>query len=210
MADSTEYHVWDEMTKNFADKLPYEDNSLFAFLSAGLTATNYPFKDIKLKLLDVGCNLGLFDQIWVNAGFDTYGIDQITRAIDLAKQKVPEAHFEVMKAENMQFNQEFDVVFTNTVLQHMKLDLKLQVLAKIYHALKVDGLFLMSECTFTKNNWNSVPGRSVYTHEVTDGYSYTQKSWIDLLSNLFRFEFITKHPIHDWYLFKKRNNCYKK
>lgn len=194
MADSTELHVWEQMAKNFKDKEPYEDSGFIEFLKS--------HTKLQGRFLDVGCSLGLFDQIFVDAGFQVLGVDQIEYAINLAKKKVPKANYLTISAEDIRFFQEFEVVLTHTVLQHMQFPIKNHVLQNIFNALKPGGVFFMGECTFTKDNWHSVEGRPEFTKESSDGYSYTEKGWKVLLQSL-GFEFLEKHKEQDWYVFRK-------
>jgi len=70
------------------------------------------------------------------------------------------ATFYNMKMQEMEFSEEFDVLFTHTVLQHVSLETKREALPKFYEALKPGGMLIIEEksdtetkTTLTKEGW---------------------------------------------------------
>lgn len=100
-----------------------------------------------IKLLDIGCNIGR----WVNIlklkieglGIDYYGVDQSEEAIRIATRYSPKELFYRMFLWDLSFENEFDIIFCNNVLQHNTLEEKKRILIKIRKALKNDGLGLL-------------------------------------------------------------------
>lgn len=75
----------------------------------------------KGKLLEIGCGFG--DQIkFLDEDFACLGIDISREAITIAQKENTNAHFQVMKAEQMSaFGKgQFDVILANYVLEHLK------------------------------------------------------------------------------------------
>jgi len=112
------------------------------------------------KVLDLGCGIGKWNLLWRKLGAIYEGLDACPSAIDIAKRRHPELKFYLMRAEEMDFKEEYDVVFTNAVLQHIKHENKRKLMPKIWKALKPSGLFIMqekcdvdTETTFTRGNW---------------------------------------------------------
>jgi len=143
------------------------------------------------RVLDCGCNIGRFVDVFKNAGYDYAGVDQSQHAIDLAKQHYPDDMFYVQFLWDMTFTGEFDVIFTNAVLQHNHLEEKKRILAKIHQALKLDGIFIMIESTVAE------------TTETQLLYA----DWIALVES-FGFNFVESWHVneiglHDSYLFVK-------
>ena len=200
MADSDEYHVWRDMAVRMKDTLPYTSTAPVEFLKThtGLTCGS---------LLDAGCSLGLFDQLWIDAGFDVTGIDQIVEAIAIAKTKVPRARYHVFNLTKHFFDmgERFDVVFTNTVLQHIRNEWKEMALTNILRHLKPAGIYFISEKTFDEKSWTlEHPFGPSYSENATDNYSFTESGWITLLKQ-YHMSFLVRAPAMDWYLFKKEN-----
>jgi SAM-dependent methyltransferase len=196
MADSTEKNVWRDMAFRMKDTPVYGDaEGHIAYLDTVLNGK-------RGLLLDVGCSLGLFDQMFVQAGFNVFGVDQIPEAVEIAKTKVPKATFFVCDATDLPYYRMFDVVFTHTVLQHMKIDPKLATLKGIYAALKKGGVFYMQECLLTAENWPTINKVVPYDDSVSDGYSYTEQGWNTLLSTTGFMPVSVRRNKH-WFLYRK-------
>ncbi|MGL4523852.1 MAG: class I SAM-dependent methyltransferase [Bacilli bacterium] len=92
------------------------------------------------NVLDVGCGTGDWCQQFAEKGANVTGVDASNEMIDTAKQKYPALNFTCMDAAHMNFNQNFDIVFSNAALHWMK-DAE-KVLGKITQALKLGGTFV--------------------------------------------------------------------
>jgi ubiquinone/menaquinone biosynthesis C-methylase UbiE len=110
---------------------------------------NY-FKDLIRpydRVLEVGCGIGSWYPAWrdIQPNIRYVGLDFSPVAIRIARERWPECEFILMNAKDMDFKEEFDVVFTHTFLQHTSIQLKRVVLPKIWTALKKGGLFIAQE-----------------------------------------------------------------
>ncbi|MBE6183357.1 class I SAM-dependent methyltransferase [Heyndrickxia ginsengihumi] len=91
-------------------------------------------------ILDLGCGTGDLTHQISEAGAIVTGIDQSASMIEQARKKYPSIFFQVEDVLHMQYEQQFDAVFSNAVLhwiQHPK-----QALQNIYRSLKHGGRFV--------------------------------------------------------------------
>jgi len=112
-------------------------------------------------ILDIGCGSCKFYPLFKLLGCGEYvGVDFSPTAINLAKQKFPEVKAILMRVEEIDFNSYFDLVFSNTFLQHTKIETKRKILPKVWKSLKENGLLVIQEkadattnTTFIKQGW---------------------------------------------------------
>ena len=89
------------------------------------------------KILDLGCGTGELTEKIKEKGSLAIGIDSSAEMIIKAKEKYPLISFEAMDAATMNFENEFDAVFSNAVLHWIKESEK--VVTSIYRSLKEGG-----------------------------------------------------------------------
>ena len=118
------------------------------------------FVKSNMRVLDLGCNVAKWYPAFKNLGLIYEGLDFSPVAIEEARRKYPELTFYLMKAQEMNFKEKYDLVFTNTVLQHMHLETKKEVMPRIWRALKKGGFLVIqeksdvdTETTFTRAGW---------------------------------------------------------
>ncbi|MFA5359053.1 MAG: methyltransferase domain-containing protein [Patescibacteria group bacterium] len=100
----------------------------------------------KNKILDVGCGNGRLYDLLQGKDVDYLGIDSSDNLIKLAG--ATGGRFIVKDILDLDFGQEFDVVFAIAVINHLpNKDLRLKTLGNIFAALKKDGYLIMT-------NWN--------------------------------------------------------
>jgi SAM-dependent methyltransferase len=143
------------------------------------------------KALDCGCHIGRFIDIVEKYGLDYTGVDQSQKALDFAKNQYPDRKWVLSYLWEMPFKEEFDLVFTNAVLQHNKLSEQLKIVPRMYTALKPGGVFFMSEST----------------EPVQTETQRTYRGWIDMVES-FGLTFVKswhKNPcgFDDKYMFIK-------
>ncbi|WP_434801659.1 class I SAM-dependent methyltransferase [Robertmurraya yapensis (ex Hitch et al 2024)] len=92
------------------------------------------------RILDLGCGTGdLANQIYEN-GVDVVGVDSSVNMVEQAKNKYPDINFIVEDATSLEYNSEFDAVFSNATLHWVKPPIK--ALLGIYDSLKPGGRFV--------------------------------------------------------------------
>ncbi len=92
------------------------------------------------SILDLGCGTGDLAKKLVDVGVNLLGVDYSTNMILEAKRKYPSIPFMVGDATNLEFNHEFDAVFSNATLHWVKPPQ--QALHCIYKSLKQGGRFV--------------------------------------------------------------------
>jgi len=90
------------------------------------------------RILDVGCGDGALTEKVVAIGASVIGIDTSADMISAARQRGLDAR--VMDAANLEFQNEFDGVFSNAAMHWMKRDPD-AVIAGVHRALKPGGRF---------------------------------------------------------------------
>ena len=115
---------------------------------------------LNMKVLDLGCNIAKWYPAFHKLGVDYEGLDFSPVAIEEARRRYPEVTFYLMKAQEMPFKEKYDLIFTHTVLQHMHLHTKKEVMPRIRRALKKSGFLVIqeksdanTETTFTREGW---------------------------------------------------------
>ncbi len=92
------------------------------------------------RILDLGCGTGVLTSEIAATGATAFGIDRSPEMVAQAKSKFPALRFEVVDATKMEFDGEFDAVFSNAVL-HWIPEAE-QVVRAIARALKTGGRFV--------------------------------------------------------------------
>lgn len=95
------------------------------------------------RILDLGCGTGQLTQKIAESGVDVVGLDASPDMIGQARQNYPRLRFVLADAAALQFDNEFDAVFSNAAL-HWMLD-RAGVVAGVARALKKGGRFV-AEC----------------------------------------------------------------
>lgn len=177
--------LWKEDVTNVKEWLKFAEENQYHKISNDdnlVSMIDILYKKDQRSVLDIGCGVGLYSHFWIEKGFSYTGIDQIYFAIKIAKDKNPEGSFFCANFLDMNLVENYDVVFTHTVLQHVHKNHKDIFLQKIADdAIKNDGFFL---------TWEEVIGENPSILSLTGPetnisisqehpYLYTSKAWID-------------------------------
>lgn len=131
-------------------KYPYTSGDTFTY-----------FKDLVKphdKVLEVGCQIASWIWAWrdIEPTIQYTGLDWSKLALDIAEERYGvggehagnyPAKFIHLDAREMDFHDEFDIVFTHTFYQHTNLETKKLVAPRVYEALKPGGLHIIQENT---------------------------------------------------------------
>jgi len=142
------------------------------------------------KILDAGCGIGKHLKALQMLGYDAQGIDQSKKAVEYATQLNPDAQIIHMRIQDLAFVNMFNLIHTCAVLQHSKHERKQEILKRFYTALKPLGYYLCTENTFPEG-------------KESDGYSFTEKGWIDFMATN-GFNHLTTIPPWPYMLYQKR------
>jgi len=91
-------------------------------------------------ILDLGCGTGHLTYRITESGAEVVGIDRATTMIEAASRAYPQVNFEVGNAENLEWIEQFEAVFSNAVLHWVKPPEP--VVEKVWSALKPGGRFV--------------------------------------------------------------------
>ena len=136
------------------------------------------------KVLDAGCGIGRYIPTFLELNCEVCGIDSSPGMITEAKRRFPNIRIEQMNLRDIEFNEEFDIVFSHAVLQHISPSNKLRILLRYHKALKKGGLLMLMEETFTPSNvgWMARHGfLSKFFEDYSNGGGYTVSGWIRLV-----------------------------
>jgi pseudaminic acid biosynthesis-associated methylase len=115
----------DKINSQFKELIGYSKEEIFHDFFSSLNH--------ELKVLEVGCNVGLNLSVLKKIGFQNlFGIEINEKAIKIAKEQNPEIEFFHSSIENFETNLKFDLVFTSGVLIHINPKSIPSILQKIY------------------------------------------------------------------------------
>lgn len=107
----------------------------------------------KFTVVELGCGYGRYAKIWKELNGEYFGIDFSEEAIKRARLHNPDITFiQGFNYELGMFGRRFDVVFTNTHLQHVDNVLKNFLFEHIRQNLSQDGLLIAN---FEKDDANT-------------------------------------------------------
>lgn len=92
------------------------------------------------RILDLGCGTGTLSAELAATGVTVIGIDRSPEMIAEARRKFPHLQFQVGDARSLQFDEQFDAVFSNAVL-HWIPEAE-EVIAGVVRALRPGGRFV--------------------------------------------------------------------
>jgi len=120
---------------------PYTDAGFFQYFKE--------FIKPRFRVLEIGCQIANWYPAWkqLEPTIKYEGLDFSPVAIKIAMERYPECKFYLMNAKEMDFKEEFDVVFTHAFYQHTNLETKKAVVPRVYESLKPKGLHIIQENT---------------------------------------------------------------
>ncbi|WP_026576744.1 class I SAM-dependent methyltransferase [Bacillus sp. UNC438CL73TsuS30] len=92
------------------------------------------------KILDLGCGTGDLANKLYEFGVEIVGVDKSQNMVEQATRKYAQIQFRVQDATNLDYNNEFDAVFSNATLHWVQP--AIQALHGIYKSLKQGGRFV--------------------------------------------------------------------
>ncbi len=146
---------------------------------------NFEFPLTGGKILDFGCNAGLFLSEAKESGYEAYGIELSEAAVDYARKKFGIDSIKIGKEEKMNDfpDNYFDVITAFDVLEHLLSPAS--ILDKIYSKLKPGGIFVATFpdmdsllARISKNYWHAlVPSHLSYFSEKSIRYLISRNDW---------------------------------
>ncbi len=142
---------------------------------------------VRPRLLDVGCGTGELTDLFVQAGYDYYGVDILDSFIEYARQRhagKKGVQFAAMDATHMSFDAaSFDNVLVTGVIHHMTDEVARAVLSEMRRVLRPGGRVLIMEDTAVGYKLNLL---GALIHLLDQGaYIRTADQYRDLFDGIF-------------------------
>lgn len=145
-----------------------------------------------LRVLDAGCGTGGFLRFLIDEGrFATVaGVDLAGAAIDLARERVPEADLRVAPLRELPFaNGSFDLVVSNDVLQHVEEAEIDESLAEIRLVLVAGGTLLVRtngsrRLRRERSDWRAYDRASLHARLAIAGFDCQRVTYANLVQSL--------------------------
>eukprot|EP00210_Caulerpa_lentillifera_P009095 g8676.t1 len=113
------------------------------------------------RILDLGCGSGEVTLALKNAGSKVVAVDASPSMVEAAKAKGLDAH--LCSGYDLEFNNEFDAVFSNMAIHWMHKDPR-KVVSNVFNALKKGGRFVAFFSGKEAGDSFIVPAMSILTH----------------------------------------------
>jgi len=99
-----------------------------------------------IKVLDIGCGMGLGHEIISNKIKKLYGVDSSSESIEIAKKRNKDVIYKYYDEVNLPFeDKNFDVIFTMNTMHHVQKNKWNIFINEICRVLKNNGLFIVIE-----------------------------------------------------------------
>jgi len=98
-------------------------------------------------LLSAACGAGLYDGMLLEAGHSVVGIDQSAGMLARAREHFPEAQYEKISLQEMDFREAFDGVICMDAMEHLCPEDWPEILRRFRGALKPGGVLYFTFCS---------------------------------------------------------------
>jgi SAM-dependent methyltransferase len=147
------------------------------------------------KILDLGCGLGHYCNLFASYGASVVGVDisnyAISKAIDTYGMN-SKLRFVCKDALKIDYNGEFDKVLCSHVIEHLTPQERGVLLQNIFNALKADGLLVLALPLFESELPRHVFSRLTHGRRGTDPHHRSQFTLDGLQADLSKAGFIIK------------------
>jgi len=148
------------------------------------------------SILDVGCGVGRDTKYFIQHGYKVYSIDASNAMVEMC-QKYPFSFCKQMDMKDIQFYEEFDAIWANASLLHLKSTEFRDVIKKLINAVKQEGIIFFS---LKEKDNRSNPDDRYYEY-------YTIAKVLDIMSSFGNIEHIdswTDGKCFNNFIFKKK------
>lgn len=135
------------------------------------------------EILSAGCGAGRFDGILLEAGHPVLGIDLSEGMLSRAREHFPQARYEKMALQEMDFHEEFDGIICLDAMEHIGPEDYPDVLRRFGRALKPGGLLYFNADT----DYGNDPGEleAAYLQAKERGLPVVYGEVVDELDNAY-------------------------
>ena len=129
------------------------------------------------SILDIGSGTGLpFAKLFLEKGFNYLGVDISSQMINIARKNVPLAKFEEISMTDINYNKEFDGVFSHYTMLLLNPEMLRDVAKRVVKSLKGNGLFYLSlneprikDVDLDEDVICEIMGENMYSRAYTEG-----------------------------------------
>lgn len=161
--DSEEIELWDQESER-----AWQHDNHEAEFSQSIVSLLREILQPNTRILDAGCGIGKHIGAFTKLGYVCDGIDQSKVAVKYAKTLNQNANIRLMRIQDLDYQNIYDLIYTCAVLQHSSHDRKRVILKKFYDALCAQGFILCTENTLSE--------------DLSDGYSFSENGWIKFMA----------------------------
>lgn len=133
-----DYDYYNKFALDYIDKV--DDINLQELYNEVIQASRLK---MGMKILDVGCGTGRDTRAFIKKGFRVVSIDAAKKMVEYCN-KYPFAYCEERKIQDINYFQEFDLVWANALFVHMSEKEMIKILEKLVSALKEDRFLFLS------------------------------------------------------------------
>jgi len=138
------------------------------------------------SILDIGSGTGLpFAKLFLEKGFHYLGVDLSSQMIKIARKNVPLAKFKEKSMTDINYDKEFDGVFSHYSMLLLSPQLFKDVAKRIVKSLKENGLFYLSlnepkvkDTDLDEDVIGEIMGETMYSR------AYTEEEILEVLTSL--------------------------
>ncbi len=131
----------------------------------------------KGSVLDIGSGTGLpFAKLFLEKGFNYLGVDISSQMVKIARKNVPLAKFKEISMTDLNFENEFDGVFSHYTMLLFNPDMFKDVARRVVKSLKNNGFFYLSLNEPSVENVDldedvicEIMGETMYSRAYTEG-----------------------------------------
>ena len=168
--------AWNNVAKKYNNSKYDSLNPLVEFFCDGIPENGY--------ILDLGSGTGVpFAKLFVEKGFNYLGIDISSQMVEIARRNVPSANFKEMSMTDLNFEKEYDGVFSSYSMLLLSPEILKDVVKRVVKSLKANGLFYISlneprvkTADLDKDVICEIMGETIYSR------AYTEEEIIEICS----------------------------
>ncbi len=168
-------YKWEELYERskgkHLNKYPYGQLVTYFFRNLKYLPSNKP-----IRVLEIGCGVGNNLPLILNEGFNAYGIDGSSSAIEIAKktlQKYNRCELKVMDFSKIEYEENFfDMIIDRQAIYANKTDKISRIFLELNRVLKRDGVFLSFMYNINDYHFHKIKKDPTFAEKI-DEFTFT-------------------------------------